>query len=315
MALLNSQPMGFYSPHALLQTAQRDGVKVLPVCAQRSVWDSTLERINAPGEPHRFGLRLGFRLVAGLRRAGANMLVHARELEGGFRDLEHLLKTSGLYRNDLTALAAADAFHTFGLERKAALWLAEAAPFLQTLEDEEDPLEFVAESAMEKIQQDFAATGTSLGPHPTVVIRSESWCYEVPLARLTRAVDLQKVEDGRIVQVFGMVLVRQAPPSANGMVFFTLEDETGFINLAFTPNVYERFFALVERQAFLCVRARVQRRNESHSLMVAQIYEPCLVRADVIPLNGKAARPESSPPPAAAADAVQRSLAPSRNYM
>lgn len=165
---------------------------------------------------------------------------------------------------------------------------------------------------MERIQQDFTATGTSLGPHPTAVIKKECWCYDVPVAKLVRAERLETTASGLLVDVFGMVLVRQAPPSANGMVFLTLEDETGFLNLALTPEVYARFYPLVESQAFLCLRGRVQRRNESHSLMVTQVYAPRLRRADVIPMS---AREERRDTPPSAPDAVARPLAPQRNYM
>jgi error-prone DNA polymerase len=109
-----------------------------------------------------------------------------------------------------------------------------------------------------------------------------------------------------------MVLVRQAPPSAKGMVFFTLEDESGFMNLVFTPQMYEKFYKLIEGQAFLCVRGRVQRQHESHSIIVTQVYNPTLRKADVIPMQeGR----DKAKPVKADVKIVATELQGARNYM
>lgn len=311
MALLNSQPMGFYSPHALLQSAKRDGVKILPVCINYSQYDNTLENVAPEGKPPVYGIRLGLRLVTSLSAKGAEEVVKMRAEAGGyFQDLEDFLKRSRLYRNDVTALAAANVFHIFGMDRRSAIWLAEAAPFCPVLEDLEDVTDFGEETVMEKIQQDFAATTTSLGPHPVTVIRKEHWCYDMPERRLVAAKDINSIPAGKMIELFGMVLVRQAPPSAKGMVFFTLEDETGFMNLVFTPQMYEKFYRLIEGQAFLCVRGRVQRQHESHSIMVTQVYNPTLRKADVIPMTDSS---EKKTKPSQVV--VGHELAPTRNYM
>ena len=286
MALLNSQPMGFYSPHALLQSAKRDRVQILPVCINNSDYDNTLENISPPEKPAIYGIRLGMRLVTSLSKKGADEVVKMRNAAGGvFSSLEDFLQRSRIYRNDLTALAAANVFQTFGLDRRASIWLAEAAPFCPVLEDVDEQMDFGEEKVMERIQQDFAATTTSLGPHPVTIIRKEHWCYDVPERRLIAAKDINAIPAGRTIELFGMVLVRQAPPSAKGMVFFTLEDESGFMNLVFTPQMYDKFYKLIEGQAFLCVRGRVQRQHESHSIMITQVYNPTLRKADVIPMQ------------------------------
>lgn len=285
MAVLNSQPMGFYAPYALVQAAQRDGVPVLPVCVNHSHWDATLERVSSPDQEPCYAIRLGFRLIAGLSRRAAHEIERKRgTLSDGFQSFEHFVQSVSLYRPDLTSLAAANAFRVFGLERKAALWCAEAAPFCPVLEDVEDPVVFRPESNMESIQQDLSATTTTLGSHPSAVIRQELWCYDVPLKEISFGRDLSNMSPGIFVHVFGMVLVRQSPPSAKGMVFLTLEDETGFINLALTPQMYTRYSKIVENQAFLCVRGKLQKEQQAHSILVAQFYEPRLRRADVIPL-------------------------------
>jgi error-prone DNA polymerase len=292
VSLINSQPMGFYTPHALLQAAMRAGVKVLPVCVLHSDWDLTLENLAKPGRPDDFAIRLGLRMVRSLREEGARTLVQRRsklmDMQKAQPTLQSFLNEVRPCRPDLTALAAAGAFRVFGLERRAALWFAEAAPFCPVLEDVESPVCFGAEGSMESVQMDFAATGTSLGDHPTTIVRRDWWSWSVPESKIVAAEQLSKVREGGQVHVFGMILVRQAPPSANGMVFLTLEDATGFINLALTPQVYEKFFRIIDRQAFLCVSGKLQKFNEGHSVMVRDVHEPRFERAEVIPLQSVA---------------------------
>lgn len=291
MALLNSQPMGFYQPHVLLETARRAGVSILPVCVQHSSWDSELENTAPAGKPAVYGLRMGLSFVGGLRRDAAVRVEQARHAAGGaFADLRDFLQRSNLFRPDITALAAARAFACFGLERKAAIWLAEAAPFCPFIEDVEDTIAWPTETRMQSAEQDFMALGTTLGPHPTKIIREEHWCYTVAVRRLLAAKDLKQARSGQIVEVFGLILVRQSPGSANGMVFVTMEDDSGFINLVFTPSIYEKCYRLVERQAFLCVRGKLQRQGDTHSVLVQLIYEPHIKRAEVIPLQNRERR-------------------------
>jgi error-prone DNA polymerase len=312
-SVLNSQPMGFYQPHVLVESARREGVSILPVCVQRSRWDTTLENVASPGKPPVFGMRLGLRFVGGLRRAAADGIERAREAAGGsFVDLPDFLRRVQLYRPDLTALAAARSFASFGLERKAAIWLAEAAPFCPFLEDVEEDLRWRPETRLESAEQDFMAFSTTLGPHPTRIIRDEHWCYALPLARLIPAKELKHAPPDRPVDVFGMVLVRQSPGSAKGMVFLTMEDDTGFINLVFTPPVYAKLYALVERQAFLCARGTLQRQGDTHSVLVQQLYEPQIKRADVIPMS---LRSSESGVAEAPFTSEGRALFPARNYM
>jgi len=307
-ALVNSQPMGFYTPHALLQAALRSNVKVLPICVSASNYDLKLENIAAPGRPADYAIRLGLRLVAGLREQSARRLVENRP-GAGWSSLDDFMRTSGIGRSDLVALAAAGALGGFGMERRAAIWLAEAAPFCTVLEDVEAPVNFPEESSMERVQLDFAATSTSLGDHPAAIVRREHWCFAVPVTKIQSASSLAGLRDGLQVYVFGMVLVRQAPPSANGMVFFTLEDDTGFINLAFTPQVYEKHFRTTDRQAFLCVSGKLQKYNEGHSIMVRDVHEARYERAEVIPLKAHADPARMLRP------LGHDELQPARNYM
>ena len=289
-ALLNSQPMGFYPPHVLIHSARQDGVKILPISVAHSHWDHTIER-SPNGD---LAIRLGMRLVRSLRKQAAQQLSERRGALGGWRDLLHMLRSCSLNRVDLTALAAADALHIFSIDRRSALWLAAAAPFCEFLEDVESPPDFQAETTMERCQSDFYATTTSLGPHPAAIIR-EHWCYGVPVAQLRPIQALATLTPQRGVIVFGMVLVRQSPPSAKGMVFMTLEDETGMLNVAATPQLYARYRSLIDGQAFLCVRGVLQRQHDAVSVLITEVLAPEIQAAKVVHLEqGSTAKSSSS---------------------
>ncbi|MEY4631955.1 MAG: hypothetical protein RIQ81_2075 [Pseudomonadota bacterium] len=309
-SVLNSQPMGFYSPMALVQAARRCGVAVLPVCVQKSAWDHQLEVVKpadpASGRPPAYAIRLGMRLVRGLREGAARALAGVRPPAGwgSASDFFRGAPDAGIYRSDLASLAAAGAFATLGLTRKDAFWMAEAAPHIGLMGDVEEPHTFAAESAMESVQQDLHATGVALGEHPAKILRDDYWCFDVPVAKLCGSKELAACRLNSTVQVFGMVLVRQAPPSAKGMVFFTLEDEHGYINLVFTPQAYSQFARLVDHQAFLCVSGKIQGEKQGYSVLVQRVHEPVPPRGEVIPLAQSEAPDTNSP-------AFQKA----RNYM
>ncbi|NRA45939.1 MAG: error-prone DNA polymerase [Oligoflexales bacterium] len=272
-AILNSQPMGFYSPHSLIQTAKRDGVTVLPICVNHSEWDHQLEALSTNSDQTQasYGIRLGFRLVRSLRKQGASQLVKTRTQEP-FSNMEAFLQRTKLVRSDLTALAAANAFHIFGLSRFDAIWISEAAPFHPILEQEEEAFSWPTEDPVGQMERDFAATGTSLGPHPTAIFTQGFWCYQPKFASIHSAEDLQVQKKGCKVSVFGMVLVKQAPPSAKGMVFITIEDASGFINLVFTPQSYAKYYQEIETAFFLCVDGTLQKAGDYRSIMVSKVH-------------------------------------------
>ena len=281
-SLLNSQPMGFYTPHTLLQTAMRAGVKVLKICVAKSQWDTTLEVV--PGDK-KYAMRLGLSFVRSLRQDAALDMVRRRDAAGGWDHLEQVVKDGCLSRGDFTALAAADAFHLFGVDRRSAIWLAEAAPFCQHLEDVHESVSFAAESRSERAQADFYATSTSLGPHPVDIIKEEAWCYDIKVAHITAASQLALVRGGAQITVFGMVIVRQAPSSANGMVFVTLEDGSGLINLAITPPFYRKWHHALDSESLLCVSGMLQRQHAAHSLLVQKVFTRQVRTAEVVPFG------------------------------
>ena len=285
-ALLNSQPMGFYSIHTLVHTAMREGIKILPICVNNSQWHATLE----PSDNRSYAIRLGLAMVRGLSRGAADRLVAARQQSNTWTDLTLFLQTTQLYRGDLTALAAADALRIFGIERRNAIWLAAAAPFAPLLERTEGLLDanFGREEPLDKAERDFDATHTTLGCHPSMIMKRDHWRYAYPSSKLSVASQILKQRPNSFVGVFGMVLVRQSPPTAKGMVFLTLEDESGFLNLVFTPQIYAKFHDIVDHQGFLCVSGRLQTQNEGHSVMVSMVYPYQEPKAEVIPISSTA---------------------------
>ncbi len=273
-SVLNSQPMGFYKPHALLQAAKRAGVPLRKITINDSFWDHTLETIETNKDrPKRFAIRIGFRIVSGISEKAVLEITSKRKEHGIWKDFDSFLKSVEIYRDDYSALAAADAFSCFGLERSDALWMAEAVPFKTFIDLEERKLKWSKKSSLEKFQLDFTATGTTLGVHPVSIVKKEHWSYSIALKEIKNSDQLAKFKGRGNVIVFGMLLIKQAPPSAKGMVFFTLEDETGFINLAFPPPVYQVFYKEIEGASYLCVGGEVQKIGEYHSILVAKVYD------------------------------------------
>jgi len=301
VSLLNSQPMGFYSPHALLQDARRHKIKVLPICARVSTYDTVLEPIPSSGGHDELAIRLGLRLVSGLSEPGARALVAARSSSKKDSSLTEFLHSSLLNRRDLTCLAAADAFRSFGVDRRSALWLSEALPIPDFLDDPTShEHRLLSESPLERMDEDFRHTGTTLGPHPTTLATSkEYWNYEIPASSAISSQDLAHYPANQTVRIFGMVLVRQAPPSAKGMVFFTLEDEHGFINLAFRPDTYESYRHVANSRGFIFAEGKLQRADGSLSILVSKVFSPYSETADVVDFATSAKSSPTIPPTAA----------------
>ncbi len=243
VAILNAQPMGFYEPDTLLKTAQRCGVEILPICIAHSTWDHQLENGK---------IRLGFRLVRGLSESGL----------------------ARMNRTDLTAIAAANALQIFGLTRKNALWLAEAAPYAPLLNEPDDPVIFEPETELEATQLDYHATGTSVGKHPTQLMRTHAWVYDIPKHRLVSAEGIALKSNHSLVTVFGMVTCRQKPPTAKGVVFLTLWDETGAFNIVIKPELYLNYRSVIDGQSFLCIQGICQASDGARSILLTRVFEP-----------------------------------------
>jgi len=233
-ALLNAQPLGFYAPAQLVRDAREHGVVVRPVCVLVSAWETVLEADTTPLRP----VRLGFSRIAGFTEAAAARLVAARA-EAPFADAEDLARRAGLDAHHLRLLAEADALAALAGHRHAAAWAAagvdtRATPMLARTRTAEPAPVLAAPGAAETVLADYRATGLSLTQHPVALLRPQLAAFKV----LPAAV-LKHFPDGRLARASGLVTHRQRPETAKGVVFVTLEDETGSVNVIVWPREVE----------------------------------------------------------------------------
>jgi error-prone DNA polymerase len=250
-ALLNNQPMGFYSPATLVQDGRRHGLRVRPVDVLHSAWNCTVEEDKV--------MRVGLRYVHGLAQASAARLVAARA-EQSFTSLADFLQRVPLPAHERRALAAVGALAGLAPHRRAALWQVEAAwsaeeSLFQTaglLEEEAPPL--AAMSAVERVHADFAGLGLTTGAHPMRLVREK-------LPEIWRATDLLLGRDGEKVVIGGSVICRQRPGTAKGVVFISLEDETGVANAIVSAALFEKHRLTINEEPALRIAGRLQRRD------------------------------------------------------
>jgi error-prone DNA polymerase len=262
-SLLNAQPMGFYSPATLIEDARRKGVDVLPVDIHRSANDCTMES---------GAVRMGLRYVKGLGERERRLLVEARAL-GSFESIEQLVARTGLGPAPLEALASAGALAPFGGGRRASLWevvgrARERDTTLPLQSREEAPL-FAPLNAFEEIAWDFDATGHSTQGHPLLPLREQLVAMKLPDAQTVSG-----MRDGTQTRFAGIVICRQRPSTASGVLFMTLEDETGFVNLVVWPSVYEQYRLLVRTSSFLGVTGQVQQQEGVVHLVAERFWAP-----------------------------------------
>jgi error-prone DNA polymerase len=262
-ALLDSQPMGFYAPHTLVEDAKRHGVEVRPVDVLHSDWESTLEGAE-PGRAAREGerpvLRVGLGVVRGLQRTVGEAVVAARR-ERPFTTIGDLARRARLSPAWLERLAAAGALRGLAPERRRAVWSALAVgPSARTgdlfagLTPAEPEAALPESSAAEEVAADYDTTGLSVSAHPMALLRPT-----LASRRIRSARELARLRDGAPVQVAGLVIIRQRPSTASGIVFLSLEDETGIANLVVMPDVYERHRPLVRGASFIEAEGRVEK--------------------------------------------------------
>jgi error-prone DNA polymerase len=264
-ALLNSQPMGFYAPAQVVSDARAHGVPIHPVSVLDSRWDCTLEAARGPYR----AVRLGLRMAKGLANADGAAIVLARGADP-FTSVEELARRSGVSTAALERLAEADAFAAMGLDRRAALWairgLADTAlPLWAAADAGAKPRPESAEPAVgltpmtagRSVVEDYRSFGLSLRAHPVSFLRAT-----LSARGMIACGDLRSMRDGRRATVPGLVLVRQRPGSAKGIMFITLEDETGVANIVVWPSVFEANRPLILSARMIAVRGRVQREGE-----------------------------------------------------
>ncbi|WP_395671388.1 error-prone DNA polymerase [Phenylobacterium sp.] len=268
VSLLNSQPMGFYQPAQLVRDAREHGVEVRPPDVLRSEWDCTLEE-EAPSTGLR-AVRLGFRQVKGLKETDIEKLVVARA--GGARTIEDFALRAGVRRRTLELLAEADAFAPLGLGRREALWAVkglademgtgkigtgDAAPLLARSGVREAQVQLPFMALPHQVAEDYRTTSLSLRRHPMVFFRPE-----LAQMGLVPCEALAGMRDRRRVAVGGLVLVRQRPGTAKGVVFLTLEDETGIANIVVWKDAFEANRRLVMSASFLAIEGQLQKEGE-----------------------------------------------------
>jgi error-prone DNA polymerase len=272
-ALLNSQPMGFYEPAQIIRDAQRHGVTVLPIDANSSNWDCSVTYDSS--EPT---LRLGLRLVRGLREEHATSLTEARTTHGRFSSLAELRAHSPHTSHaTLTTLARADALASLAPSRTAAHWeihslATHPAPLdpLFTGRTESLPLSITQRSSQQReMFQDYATTGLSLRAHPLQFMRKDLAARGYATAEKLLA--RHGLTVGTHVRAAGLVITRQRPGTAKGVVFITLEDETGSLNLIIRPKIFERDHKVITLSSALAVSGRLERIGEVVYIDVAQI--------------------------------------------
>jgi error-prone DNA polymerase len=293
-ALINSQPMGFYAPAQIVRDAAEHGVEVRGVDVNRSGWDCRLEardgettREDARGEggvpeSGRSGpaLRLGMRLVKGIGEAEAGRIEGAVGEHGAFATVGALWRASGVSVRTLRALARADAFASMGLDRQRALWQIRALrddpmPLFDGVVSADEPgggardgLDRLPEiPAVHRVLHDYDAVGLSLKAHPVSFIRDRLERMGVVPTGDLRSPRL--CPGKREVRVAGLVICRQRPGTASGVVFVTLEDETGIANLIVWPDVFERFRRVARLSTLLLARGMVERQGEVVHVHVA----------------------------------------------
>ena len=279
-ALLGSQPMGFYAPAQLVRDARAHGVAVLPADVNASGWHATLEpkagsrrRPAATRTVHADGhalaadgpaIRLGLEQVYGLGEAAGRRIEAARR-DGPFRLPRDLVRRAGLGREELLHVARAGALGSLGLDRRRAVWeslqcgeRAGARPLFDGLTDDvdDDGDLLPATDSRDEVIADYRTGGLSLTAHPLQFEREGLAARGVVPAAVAGA-----APEGRRVRVAGIVLTRQRPATARGMIFLTIEDETGSANVVVRPDVWERADAAARRAAVLVVHGRVQRRG------------------------------------------------------
>ncbi|WP_434715812.1 error-prone DNA polymerase [Paraburkholderia sp. A3RO-2L] len=282
-AMLNSQPMGFYSPSQLVQDARRHGVRVRPVDVTISGWDSVLERdaqYKSDVAYKRPAVRLGLSLLRGMRDGAAERIETARAVRP-FASVSDLARRAKLDRHDLQVLAGANALASLAGNRREALWESAAAvPDKDLLAgarvDDETPA-LGAPSEVDDMVQDYRSMGLTLGRHPLAMLRPI-----LTEQRLMSANTLKGYRNGRLARGCGLVVGRQRPGTASGVMFVTLEDESGSVNVIVWPSVLEKFRKEALGARMLAVYGTWQREGDVRHLIAQRLVDLSHLLGDLV---------------------------------
>jgi error-prone DNA polymerase len=270
-ALLNSQPMGFYSPSQLVQDARRHGIEVRPADVAISGWDSALEEFDPLDRSRQPAVRLGLGLLRGLKQETAARIEDARAIRP-FDSVADLARRANLDRGDLQVLAAANALQSLAGHRREALWQAVGAvpdrDLLRPTTPQEEAPQLTAPSEAQEIIGDYRAQGLTLGRHPLALLREQ-----LLAKRFMPASTLMDYADGQLARACGLVTVRQRPGTAKGVLFMTLEDETGNINVIIWPTLVEQQRREVLNAPLLGVYGVWQQQGEVRHLVAKRLVD------------------------------------------
>ncbi len=267
-ALLNSQPMGFYAPAQIVRDAREHGVPVRPICVEHSYWDNVLE----PAGNGQLAVRLGFRQIKGFREEDGHWLSAARG--NGYRTIDAVWRKAGLDRNALSKLAQADAFAKQGLNRRDALWVVKGLggekplPLFANLGEglPEIPANLPLMDSREEVFEDYIGTRLTLREHPVTLL-------QVDIGNTLPSANLRNTVDGRHVEVCGLVITRQRPGTASGVIFLTLEDGTGVSNIVVWPSMFEKRRKAVMTGRLLKIRGKLQREGIVTHVIANQVTD------------------------------------------
>jgi error-prone DNA polymerase len=254
-ALINSQPMGFYAPAQLVRDAKEHGVEVLPVDVNHSRWDCTLED---------GAIRLGFRMIVGMRHADALILERAQP----FHSMEEV-RRCGASHATVNRLARADAFASLALSRRESLWKSLRKPSTTPMfgaEEDDLPVELPIMGPQEEVFADYRTAGLSLKAHPVAFFRKQ-----LDRLRVVPSRQLGAMRDGCHVRVGGLVLVRQRPGTAKGITFVTIEDETGVANLIIRMDVWEKYHRVARTASAFIASGRLQNQQGVIHVLVSRL--------------------------------------------
>ncbi len=271
-AILNSQPMGFYTPATLVEDAKRHGVEVRPIDINKSRWDCTLE----PADSSAFAVRMGLRYVKGL---GVVERECVESVTPPHPNLATFVRQTRLNKKALHALAEAGAFQCFGLNRRDAIWQVRSlSRFVHDslpLEPPSSQISFASLVSDDEVIWDYRASHHSTRGHPMRGLRHALRTRGIP-----EATSIHMRAHGEQAKYVGMVICRQRPGTASGVTFFTLEDETGFVNVVVWKHVFDRYAALAKTAALLGVTGEIQKADGVIHLIAKSLWAPDVALAD-----------------------------------
>ncbi|MGC6492130.1 MAG: error-prone DNA polymerase [Myxococcota bacterium] len=269
-ALINSQPMGFYPPRALIGDAQRHGVEVRPICVMSSAWDCTLEP-QPQGPP---ALRLGLRLIRGLQESSGVALLHARD-SAPFQHLADLARRASLPTSELQLLAESGALHQLCPNRRKAVWELQGLwtdlPLFAATTRHEPVFTPRHTTPSEALATDYERVGFSLSNHPAAMAREHLRHRGMSLPTLAEA---SALDTRTRIQLVGLVSSRQRPGTAKGVMFIALEDETGLANLVIWPKTFQQYRKVLTQTSILGIDGQLQRQDGAWSVLVERPWAP-----------------------------------------